>query len=133
MLIRLSISLFLFYTERIEGECHEPYDLSLMSPNLKKRLNDGQLMMTPVSKTDTMLNVFGSLTDATYASRLIPTTKGGTYTCKKCGNAYARPHSLSRHLRFECGVEPQFECPVCHKKSKHKHNLVLHMRTHQNR
>ncbi|XP_043789487.1 longitudinals lacking protein, isoforms A/B/D/L isoform X7 [Apis laboriosa] len=54
-----------------------------------------------------------------------------TYSCPRCGNAYSRPHSLNRHIRFECGVEPQFECPICHKKSKHKHNLVLHMRTHQ--
>ncbi|XP_037950222.1 longitudinals lacking protein, isoforms A/B/D/L-like [Teleopsis dalmanni] len=57
----------------------------------------------------------------------------GAYTCERCGNSYARPHSLNRHMRFECGVEPKFECPICHKKSKHKHNLVLHMRTHQNR
>lgn len=55
------------------------------------------------------------------------------FMCKQCGNSYARPHSLNRHIRFECGVEPQFECPICHKKSKHKHNLVLHMRTHQHR
>lgn len=60
-------------------------------------------------------------------------TAGGSYTCKRCGNSYARPHSLNRHIRFECGVEPKFECPICHKKSKHKHNLVLHMRTHQQR
>ncbi|KAM0727083.1 Longitudinals lacking protein, isoforms A/B/D/L [Formica fusca] len=53
------------------------------------------------------------------------------YSCPRCGNAYTRPHSLNRHMRFECGVEPKFECPICHKKSKHKHNLVLHMRTHQ--
>lgn len=53
------------------------------------------------------------------------------YSCSRCGNVYTRPHSLNRHIKFECGVEPQFECPICHKKSKHKHNLVLHMRTHQ--
>lgn len=53
------------------------------------------------------------------------------YSCPKCGNGYTRLHSLNRHIRFECGVEPQFECPMCHKKSKHKHNLMLHMRTHQ--
>ncbi|XP_043486079.1 ichor-like [Polistes fuscatus] len=56
---------------------------------------------------------------------------GTMYSCLRCGNAYTRPHSLNRHIRFECGVEPQFECPICHKKSKHKHNLLLHMRTHQ--
>lgn len=53
-----------------------------------------------------------------------------SYACARCGNSYARLHSLSRHVRFECGVDPKFECPVCHKKSKHKHNLLLHMKTH---
>lgn len=63
----------------------------------------------------------------------LATVAGGAYSCERCGNSYARPHSLNRHKRFECGVEPKFECPICHKKSKHKHNLVLHMRTHQQR
>lgn len=53
-----------------------------------------------------------------------------SYACARCGNSYARLHSLSRHVRFECGVDPKFECPICHKKSKHKHNLLLHMKTH---
>ncbi|KAL0132465.1 hypothetical protein PUN28_000309 [Cardiocondyla obscurior] len=53
------------------------------------------------------------------------------YYCPRCGNAYTRLHSLNRHIKFECGVEPQFECPICQKKSKHKHNLLLHMKTHQ--
>ena len=68
----------------------------------------------------------------TLTTPIIPVT-GGAYTCERCGNSYARPHSLNRHKRFECGVEPKFECPICRKKSKHKHNLVLHMRTHQHR
>jgi len=49
-------------------------------------------------------------------------TGAPAYSCSRCGNTYARPHSLNRHIRFECGVEPKFECPVCHKKSKHRHN-----------
>ena len=52
------------------------------------------------------------------------------YSCPRCGNTYTRTHSLNRHIRFECGIEPKFVCPVCHKKSKHKHNLLIHMRTH---
>lgn len=55
----------------------------------------------------------------------------GIYNCPRCGNTYSRYHSLRRHMRFECGVEPKFECPICHKKTKHKHNLLLHMRTHR--
>jgi uncharacterized Zn-finger protein len=54
----------------------------------------------------------------------IPSTVGAPYSCSRCGNTYARPHSLNRHIRFECGVEPKFECPVCHKKSKHRQILA---------
>ncbi|XP_075169643.1 longitudinals lacking isoform X6 [Haematobia irritans] len=75
----------------------------------------------------------GSSGGGTGSSGAGPVSWGGAYTCDRCGNSYARPHSLNRHVRFECGVEPKFECPICHKKSKHKHNLVLHMRTHQHR
>ena len=89
----------------------------LLSPDLyMKLIASGSTTITPRSST----------AGATVSNL-------GAFTCTRCGNAYARPHSLNRHLRFECGVEPKFECPICHKKSKHKHNLMLHMRTHQNR
>ncbi|CAD6201835.1 GSCOCG00002802001-RA-CDS [Cotesia congregata] len=72
------------------------------------------------------------LLDQQSAGELLRNSPGG-YFCRKCGNSYSRLHSLNRHIKFECGVEPQFECPLCHKRSKHKHNLLLHMRTHQKR
>lgn len=53
------------------------------------------------------------------------------YSCTRCGNTYTRTHSLNRHVNFECGIEPKFSCPICFKKSKHKHNLLIHMRTHK--
>ncbi|KYQ50650.1 Longitudinals lacking protein, isoforms A/B/D/L [Trachymyrmex zeteki] len=65
------------------------------------------------------------------SNQVTASNRDSYYYCQRCGNAYTRPHSLNRHMKFECGVEPQFECPICHKKSKHKHNLLLHMRTHQ--
>ncbi|XP_015436095.1 PREDICTED: longitudinals lacking protein, isoforms A/B/D/L-like [Dufourea novaeangliae] len=71
------------------------------------------------------------MADASGNQTALGTRDSSEYSCPRCGNAYLRLHSLNRHIKFECGVEPRFECPVCHKKSKHKHNLILHMRTHQ--
>jgi hypothetical protein len=33
----------------------------------------------------------------------IQSLAGAPYSCSRCGNTYARPHSLNRHIRFECG------------------------------
>lgn len=93
---------------------------SLTSPLLSVPMNSGSTSAS-------------NLPGAGNSSSASGTGGWGAFTCPRCGNSYARPHSLNRHIRFECGVEPKFECPICHKKSKHKHNLVLHMRTHQNR
>lgn len=53
------------------------------------------------------------------------------YTCSKCGRSYSKKYNLFRHLTYECGVEPKFECVICKKKSRHKYDLQKHMRTHQ--
>ena len=71
---------------------------------------------------------FGS--DASQSCQILKFKNDFSHFCPRCGKAYTRTHSLNRHIRFECGVEPQFECHICHKKSKHKHNLMIHMKTH---
>ncbi|RZF39473.1 hypothetical protein LSTR_LSTR000994 [Laodelphax striatellus] len=35
----------------------------------------------------------------------------GKFRCPKCGRLYSTPYILKSHLKFECGVEPQFRCP----------------------
>lgn len=30
-----------------------------------------------------------------------------------CSRCYAKKASLSRHLKFECGIEPRFKCGHC--------------------
>lgn len=50
--------------------------------------------------------------------------------CPNCHRTYSTIELLKRHLKFECGVEPQFECPICHRRTRHKHNLTAHLKTH---
>lgn len=50
------------------------------------------------------------------------------YKCDKCTKYYQYKHNLWRHLRYECGKEPQFQCLFCPKMCKIKTNLTQHMR-----
>ncbi|XP_049956469.1 uncharacterized protein LOC126473455 [Schistocerca serialis cubense] len=50
------------------------------------------------------------------------------YICSTCGKQYSIKGSLQRHVRYECGVEPQFCCPYCSKRSHRKSNLSQHIR-----
>lgn len=49
-------------------------------------------------------------------------------SCQKCGKQYKRACSLTRHRKFECGKEPQFQCPEikCSFRCKQPGNLKLH-------
>ncbi len=51
------------------------------------------------------------------------------HSCNRCGKSYTTVYNLKRHLRFECGVDPQFECIHCGTKFKHKHHLTDHIRS----
>lgn len=47
-----------------------------------------------------------------------------------CGRAYKglrRKHSLKRHLLFECGKLPQFQCMVCFKRFTNKKSMQYHL------
>ncbi|KAE8747845.1 hypothetical protein FOCC_FOCC005457 [Frankliniella occidentalis] len=48
--------------------------------------------------------------------------------CDGCGRSYAYRSSLYRHLKYECGKLPQFQCPYCPRKTKQKLNLKEHIR-----
>lgn len=52
------------------------------------------------------------------------------YCPKNCGRCYKgiwRKYNLQKHLKFECGVEPQFKCLACSKSFSLKANLKMHM------
>lgn len=49
------------------------------------------------------------------------------FPCDNCGNVYNYKTSLARHVRFECGKDPQFQCPFCEHRTKHKSSLTTHI------
>jgi uncharacterized C2H2 Zn-finger protein len=52
----------------------------------------------------------------------------GCFPCHGCGNTYRHKRSLQKHVKLECGKEPQFHCPYCPMKMKQKGNLHKHIR-----
>lgn len=97
-------------------------------------LDDDPSAGTPLTlshtwKNDKWLNLTNKQLQNEWAQRR--RTAGLMYRCVKCQKCYNRKENLSRHLRYECGVEAQFICFICGKKSKRKEHLQSHMRTHR--
>lgn len=49
-----------------------------------------------------------------------------------CGRSYKNKHSVASHLKYECGVKPQFICKNCTRTFKLKHHLKSHMMSCEN-
>ncbi|KAK5641998.1 hypothetical protein RI129_008165 [Pyrocoelia pectoralis] len=52
----------------------------------------------------------------------------GNFNCVTCGRTYVRKDSLQRHITYECGKDPQFQCPFCPQKCKRKGHQMRHIR-----
>jgi len=51
----------------------------------------------------------------------------GGFTCPDCGRMYKLKSSLRNHQKWECGKEPQFQCPYCVYRAKQKMHIGRHM------
>jgi uncharacterized Zn-finger protein len=59
---------------------------------------------------------------------------GGGFACPDCGRAYKLKSSLRNHQKWECGKDPQFQCPYCVYRAKQKMHIGRHMeRMHKER
>ncbi|XP_024889483.1 longitudinals lacking protein, isoforms A/B/D/L-like, partial [Temnothorax curvispinosus] len=51
-----------------------------------------------------------------------------------CGRAFNWKRNLTRHLKYECGLQPRFKCPYCDYYGKLKGNVSKHLlRRHNTR
>jgi uncharacterized Zn-finger protein len=57
----------------------------------------------------------------------IPTLPIHFLNCEQCGRSYACEYTLKRHIRLECGKEATLQCPLCPRRTKHKHSLLRHI------
>ncbi|PSN29139.1 hypothetical protein C0J52_26677, partial [Blattella germanica] len=60
--------------------------------------------------------------------RSTSTRARGVFPCDRCGRSYVRKDSLQRHLQWECGKEPTFQCPFCPQRCKRKAHQIRHIR-----
>lgn len=51
----------------------------------------------------------------------------GAFPCPRCRKEYRYRTNMLRHLKVECGKEPQFHCPYCPCQTKHKSSMQRHI------
>ncbi|CAH0381227.1 unnamed protein product [Bemisia tabaci] len=49
------------------------------------------------------------------------------FKCFKCNKCYSSKYTLARHINYECGLPPCFQCPKCPYRSKRKDHMKSHM------
>ncbi|XP_069702148.1 longitudinals lacking protein, isoforms H/M/V-like isoform X3 [Periplaneta americana] len=69
---------------------------------------------------------------SSYDANTLPSGSGppnlfNIFQCPNCGKMYNYKSSLARHIRLECGKDPQFQCPYCPHLTKHKSSLIMHI------
>lgn len=53
------------------------------------------------------------------------------FACPKCAKIYHHKKTLSRHIRQECGIEPELKCPHCPYRARRAYVLNNHIKGHQ--
>lgn len=56
--------------------------------------------------------------------------KTGCFSCPNCNKVYIHKKTLSRHIRQECGVEPELQCPYCPYRARRAYVLASHIKSH---
>ena len=52
-----------------------------------------------------------------------------SFNCPNCQSCFSQNRNLTRHLKYECGQPPRFQCPYCNFRSKQTSNVLAHIRS----
>ncbi|XP_066991951.1 longitudinals lacking protein, isoforms H/M/V isoform X6 [Anabrus simplex] len=105
-----------------DGQMFESYQDAVLDIT-QTHLNDNSAIISPICPSKSSVKSFHS----DLFSFRKPVQGGLSINCPKCGKVYSRKYTLQRHLRFECGKEPQFQCTRCFRRFKHKSHLMRHV------
>lgn len=72
-----------------------------------------------------LIQMASPISSQTSTDKLVTPEK--KYSCISCGKSYQLASSLYTHEKYQCGKEPQFNCPYCPHKTKLKGNLKAHI------
>lgn len=120
---------------RIAGLTWEQWNARLALPLLAQLREGAQSLMFP---TDLSVNASSEKMGggASSQSSLSPDKQhspvdgsigGAGYPCSECGRSYKLKSSLRNHQKWECGKDPQFQCPFCIYRAKQKMHIGRHM------
>ncbi|PSN29136.1 hypothetical protein C0J52_26680 [Blattella germanica] len=69
--------------------------------------------------------IFGGMP---HSASLLVSSRGNespkSFVCPRCGRGYKLKSSLRNHEKWECGMEPQFQCPFCPYRAKQKMHVA---------
>ncbi|XP_008207163.1 zinc finger protein 771-like [Nasonia vitripennis] len=60
---------------------------------------------------------------------VVPQPQNKPFGCPKCSRSFTVKGNMTRHLKYECGQQPRFQCPYCDFRSKQTSNVMSHIRT----
>lgn len=87
-------------------------------------------ILSNISALNSLIGVGGNGiggTAGSNASSGLGVGSGSGHPCPECGRVYKLKSSLRNHQKWECGKEPQFQCPFCVYRAKQKMHIGRHM------
>ncbi|KAK2584889.1 hypothetical protein KPH14_002485 [Odynerus spinipes] len=69
-----------------------------------------------------------SRTSRLRSRRMVSNEDKKPFRCQKCGRGFTLKRNKDRHVNYECGHEPRFQCPYCGLRSKQTSPVYAHIR-----